>query len=86
MAQQLKRWESPRQRGRNHKGKGGSARQRQKLKQRQLWRQRLKKSEDSDKILKKERLASLFLCVSSVFSIKFFSQNKRNRVADIITI
>ena len=29
MARILKRWESPRREGRNHKGKGGSARQRQ---------------------------------------------------------
>mgnify|MGYP001801416704 FL=1 len=29
MAQQLKRWESPRRKGRNHKGRGGSAKQRQ---------------------------------------------------------
>jgi hypothetical protein len=34
MAQRLKRWESPRSQGRNEKGRGGSARQRQ-LKKRQ---------------------------------------------------
>ena len=33
MARQLKRWESPRKEGRNTKGKGGSARQRQRRKQ-----------------------------------------------------
>ena len=33
MAQQLKRWESPRRKGRNDKGRGGSARQRQLRKQ-----------------------------------------------------
>jgi hypothetical protein len=33
MARQLKRWESPRREGRNAKGKGGSARKRQKQKQ-----------------------------------------------------
>ncbi len=42
MARQLKRWESPRKEGRNHKGKGGSARQRQRRKQFQMLRQRLK--------------------------------------------
>ncbi|MCL6436410.1 MAG: hypothetical protein K6T90_19825 [Leptolyngbyaceae cyanobacterium HOT.MB2.61] len=42
MAQRLKRWESPRREGRNHKGKGGSARQRQRRKQFQVLRQRLK--------------------------------------------
>jgi hypothetical protein len=42
MAQQLKRWESPRREGRNDKGRGGSARQRQKRKQTQALRQKLK--------------------------------------------
>jgi hypothetical protein len=50
MARQLKRWESPRQEGRNHKGKGGSARQRQRRKQFQMLRQRLKsQSNDQNK-------------------------------------
>ncbi|MBD2461786.1 hypothetical protein H6G89_12065 [Oscillatoria sp. FACHB-1407] len=42
MAQRLKSWESPRREGRNNKGKGGSARQRQLRKQRQALRQKLK--------------------------------------------
>lgn len=42
MAQRLKRWESPRNQGRNHKGRGGSARQRQKQKQLNMLRQKLK--------------------------------------------
>jgi len=42
MAQRLKRWESHRREGRNDKGKGGSARQRQRRKQFQMLRQRLK--------------------------------------------
>lgn len=42
MAQRLKRWESPRRQGRNDKGKGGSARQRQRRKQFQALRQKLK--------------------------------------------
>ena len=42
MAQRLKRWESPRREGRNSKGKGGSARQRQRKKQMQVLRQKLK--------------------------------------------
>jgi hypothetical protein len=42
MARQLKRWESPRQEGRNSKGKGGSARQRQRRKQLQMLRKKLK--------------------------------------------
>ncbi|BAZ02164.1 hypothetical protein NIES37_61730 [Tolypothrix tenuis PCC 7101] len=44
----LKRWESPRREGRNDKGKGGSARQRQLKKQRQMLRQRLKETQKSD--------------------------------------
>lgn len=50
MAQRLKRWESPRREGRNDKGRGGSARQRQKRKQFQALRQKLKdQSADSEK-------------------------------------
>lgn len=47
MAQQLKRWESPRRKGRNDKGRGGSARQRQVAKRNQQLRQRLKDSSGS---------------------------------------
>jgi hypothetical protein len=42
MSQQLKRWESPRERGRNTKGKGGSARARQLRKQQKLLIKKLK--------------------------------------------
>jgi hypothetical protein len=42
MSQRLKRWESPRRTGRNDKGRGGSARQRQKRKQMQALRRKLK--------------------------------------------
>jgi hypothetical protein len=42
MAQRLKSWESPRSQGRNTKGKGGSARQRQLKKQQQMLRKKLK--------------------------------------------
>jgi hypothetical protein len=45
MAERLKRWESPRRQGRNDKGKGGSARQRQLKKQQQVLRKRLKVQE-----------------------------------------
>ncbi len=41
----LKRWESPRKQGRNDKGKGGSARQRQLKKQQQMLRKKLKGEE-----------------------------------------
>lgn len=41
----LKRWESPRREGRNDKGRGGSARQRQLKKQQQMLRKKLKESD-----------------------------------------
>ncbi|MGI2905524.1 hypothetical protein [Tolypothrix sp. VBCCA 56010] len=44
----LKRWESPRCEGRNDKGRGGSARQRQLKKQRQMLRKRLKEADNVD--------------------------------------
>lgn len=44
MAQQLKRWESPRRQGRNDKGRGGSARKRQRQKQLKALAQKLKQS------------------------------------------
>ncbi|MFQ3617206.1 MAG: hypothetical protein SNJ50_10920 [Cyanobacteriota bacterium] len=44
MSRQLKRWESPRREGRNAKGKGGSARQRQLRKQFKTLSQKLKQS------------------------------------------
>ena len=48
MTQRLKRWESPRRQGRNDKGKGGSARQRQLKKQTQMLRKKLKDSQEAD--------------------------------------
>lgn len=42
MVERLKRWESPRKRGRNDKGKGGSARARQLRKREQMLCQKLK--------------------------------------------
>ena len=48
MAQQLKQWESPRREGRNSKGKGGSARQRQLRKQFKTLSQKLKQGDRTD--------------------------------------
>jgi hypothetical protein len=53
MAQRLKRWESPRREGRNDKGKGGSARQRQLKKQTQMLRKKLKDQSRSENQNKK---------------------------------
>ncbi len=49
MARMLKRWESPRKEGRNDKGKGGSARQRQVKKQMKMLRKRLQDQGQSSK-------------------------------------
>ncbi|MBD2109421.1 hypothetical protein [Nodosilinea sp. FACHB-13] len=48
MAQRLKRWESPRKLGRNDKGRGGAARQRQLQKRQQTLRKRLGGRSPSD--------------------------------------
>ncbi|MEL6472341.1 MAG: hypothetical protein AAFQ74_21665 [Cyanobacteria bacterium J06623_4] len=45
MAQQLKRWESPRRKGRNHKGRGGSAKQRQYKKRQKLLMKKLRQGD-----------------------------------------
>jgi hypothetical protein len=47
MARYLKRWESPRKEGRNDRGRGGSARQRQLKKREQRLRKRLRQEGDS---------------------------------------
>jgi hypothetical protein len=47
MAQQLKRWESPRHEGRNHKGRGGSAKARQYMKRQKRLRKRLQEGINS---------------------------------------
>jgi hypothetical protein len=46
MVERLKSWESPRKRGRNDKGKGGSARARQLRKREKLLRQKLKQNQE----------------------------------------
>ena len=62
MTQHLKRWESPRKQGRNDKGRGGTARQRQLQKRQQTLRQRLggTPQKPSHKQQKGEPLAPLF--------------------------
>lgn len=46
MVERLKSWESPRKRGRNDKGKGGTARARQLRKREKLLRKKLKQNQD----------------------------------------
>ncbi|MGG6237934.1 hypothetical protein ACQ4N7_04785 [Nodosilinea sp. AN01ver1] len=62
MAQHLKRWESPRKSGRNDKGRGGTARQRQLQKRQQTLRQRLsdRSQQKPTQPQKGESLAPLF--------------------------
>lgn len=62
MTQRLKRWESPRREGRNDKGKGGSARQRQRRKQFQALRQKLKGQSDNQNQPRGGNDASPFFC------------------------
>ena len=60
MSRLLKRWESPRKEGRNHKGRGGSARKRQLKKQQNQLRQKLKA---------KGRELNLFPFYCSIYSV-----------------
>ncbi len=46
MVERLKSWESPRKRGRNQKGKGGSARARQLRKREKLLRKKLRQNQN----------------------------------------
>jgi len=58
----LKRWESPRRKGRNDKGRGGSARQRQLQKRHQNLRKQLKAADHGNQHQdsKERSLTSLF--------------------------
>lgn len=60
MVERLKRWESPRKQGRNHKGKGGSARVRQLRKREQMLRQKLKSQKPESNREGREIMPSLF--------------------------
>ena len=67
MVERLKSWESPRKRGRNDKGKGGSARARQLKKREKLLRKKLKQNESiqgkkSHKSQEGEIIPPLFFC------------------------
>ena len=80
MARQLKRWESPRKEGRNDKGKGGSARQRQVKKQMQMLRKKLKDNggnANGGKSHKKgENLILSFFCAENALAkIQLFCVN-----------
>ena len=69
MAQRLKRWESPRRRGRNDKGKGGSARARQLRKQQKMLRKKLKSNPEvkpQDKSQRREQSLLFFFALFKV--------------------
>lgn len=67
MVERLKRWESPRKRGRNHKGKGGAARARQLKKREKLLRKKLQQNQNIEakkkpKYQEEELFPPLFFC------------------------
>ena len=69
MVERLKSWESPRKRGRNDKGKGGTARARQLKKREKLLRKKLKQDQTiqgkkSSKSQEGEMIPPLFFCAS----------------------
>ena len=68
MVERLKRWESPRRRGRNNKGKGGTARARQLRKREQMMRQKLKQNNQKKQQNNQERefTPSLFLSINNL--------------------
>lgn len=79
MAQRLKRWESPRRQGRNDKGKGGSARQRQLKKQQQMLRKKLKqnsevKQQEQQRGREMNLFPFIFVASKSINSFQTFSQ------------
>ncbi len=80
MVERLKRWESPRKRGRNHKGKGGSARARQLRKQQQLLRKKLKENSNNQQQNETKRREinppSIFLLFSNLKTMTIKSINR----------
>jgi hypothetical protein len=88
MAQRLKSWESPRNEGRNDKGKGGSARQRQLKKRMQMLRNKLKEQSKGNKDnngrdKKGENHDSLlFLCQNSKHIPDFL---EKSGILDLVT-
>ncbi len=76
MAPELKSWESPRHQGRNSKGKGGSARQRQLKKQRQMLIKKLKgetPNQNKHKRKKEKRTSVLFSFYLDLFFVQDLS-------------
>jgi hypothetical protein len=77
----MKRWESPRREGRNHKGKKNSARQRQIKKQTQVWRKKLKGDDGQQNTPPKSGPMPLFFCGSggaSYLSVSYHGEISRD--------
>ncbi|ELS05272.1 hypothetical protein Xen7305DRAFT_00050150 [Xenococcus sp. PCC 7305] len=71
MVERLKSWESPRKRGRNHKGKGGTARARQLKKREKLLRKKLQQNQNIEakkkpKYQEEDLVPPLFFCEISL--------------------
>ena len=81
MSQRLKSWESPRNEGRNDKGKGGSARQRQKRKQFQMLRKKLKGETKSIKRTKRDGASVISFCLN--FYLKLIISRDRNLLSRV---
>ena len=83
MVERLKSWESPRKRGRNHKGKGGTARARQLKKREKLLRKKLKQNKNIEankkpKHQEGEIIPPLFFCqIALLFRYSFDSALER---------
>lgn len=70
----IKSWESPRRRGRNDKGKGGSARQRQLKKRNQMLKKKLKRQQNDHQ---GERKCPSFLLSVDASSIDLHHPSQR---------
>lgn len=81
MTQRLKSWESPRRQGRNDKGKGGSARQRQIKKQMKMLRKKLK----GEKIEKQNLASSSQKQKQKIAKLKTIKLNNKCRGREQIT-
>ncbi|MEM8674634.1 MAG: hypothetical protein AAGF83_12275 [Cyanobacteria bacterium P01_G01_bin.67] len=77
MVERLKRWESPRKKGRNDKGKGGSARARQLRKREQMLRQKLKQKSVPKSRNSKKREGNYSLSFFLINSADIFIVNNK---------
>lgn len=67
----MKRWESPRREGRNDKGRGGTARQKQLRKQTQMLRKKLQDGTQPKNEKGEDALSSLPLFFKRTYGLKF---------------